>query len=388
MNNDGFGQRGRSIEVMVPGNSGVQGTSAIASELVVMAAQVLGHPESTLLRTALAHAAGEVIRTQGDLPVLQAIELAPDLAVARAIRAAAEAACEAVLVSNEGKERRARLFSVPVVVRFAEPTTTQEFDETLTSASWSAPFLARVHECGARHSITCILPHVFLFEDLANLSFDSVRRGVMMAGATGARGNAGTIMPFPVATPAQRRSRTFLRYLVGYQVNGDQTPDRTTEDRSRFSDCVRSVMLASMPEAQDVVAIYTGRFYDPIWQGLWIYHTHRLAEVVRIIAQRKVTPSRISASITVAGSRNQMEAKLAFFCRGRAARHHAYSVPIRPLDDPKINAQRIAAELRALGVTRYVGTPTPEFHGSERWSTCCGRAARRRLARNELTLPL
>ncbi|MGZ5141787.1 MAG: hypothetical protein ACXWCX_28665, partial [Burkholderiales bacterium] len=32
-------------------------------------------------RTALAHAAGDVIRTQGDLPALQAIELAPDLAV-------------------------------------------------------------------------------------------------------------------------------------------------------------------------------------------------------------------------------------------------------------------------------------------------------------------
>ena len=211
---------------MGSGNSGVQGASATASELVVMAAQVLDHPESRLLRTALAHTAGEVIRTQGDLPVLKAIELAPDLAVAQTIRAAAEAACETVFVSSEGKERRARLFSVPVVVRFAEPTTTQEFDETLTSATWSAPFLARLHECGARHSISCILPHVFLFEDLANLSFGSVRHGAMMASATAARGNAGTIMPFPVTTPAQRRSRTFLRYLVGYQVKGDQTSDR------------------------------------------------------------------------------------------------------------------------------------------------------------------
>ena len=61
------------------------------------------------------------------------------------------------------------------------------------------------------------------------------------------RRQARELMPFPVATPAQRRSRTFLRYLVGYQVNGDQTPDRTTEDRSRFSDCVRSVMTSPSP---------------------------------------------------------------------------------------------------------------------------------------------
>ena len=209
-----------------------------------------------------------------------------------------------------------------------------------------------------------------------------------MASATSALGHAGMIMPFPVTTPTQRRSGTFLRYLVGYQVKGDCTPDRTTRDRSRFCACVRSVLHASMPEAQDVVTIYTEHFYEPIWQRLSIYHTHRLAEVVRIIAAREATQSRISAAITVAGGRHQMEAQLAFFCRGRAARHHAYRVPIRPLDDPKISAQRIAAELRGLGVTRYVGTTTPDVHGSERWSMCRGRGARRQLPRNELLLPL
>ena len=353
-----------------------------------MASDILDYPESGLRRSALAHAVREVIRVEGDAPLVRAIEVAPDLYVARVIRAAAEAACEVISVIDNGTERQVGLFSVPVVVRFSEAIATQEFEDSLALASWSEPFLARLHDCGARHSISFILPHVFLFEDLANLSFGSVRHGAMIASATGARCNAGTLMPFPVTTPAQRRSGTFLRYLVGYQVKGDRTPDRTTEDRSRFCDCVRSVMHASMPDAQDVVAIYTERFYEPIWQGLRIYHTHRLAEVVRIIAARESTQSRISASITVAGSRSQMEAQLAFFCRGRAARHHAYSVPIRPLDDFKISAQRIAAELRELGVTQCVDTQTREVHGSERWSVCGGRAARRQLSRNELTLPL
>jgi hypothetical protein len=353
-----------------------------------MASDILHDPESALRRSALAHAVREVIRAEGDAPLLRAIEVAPDLHVARVIRAAAEAACEVISVIDNGTERQVGLFSVPFVVRFSEAIATQEFEDALALASWSEPFLARLHDCGARHSISYILPHVFRFDDLANLSYGSVRHGAMMASATGARGNAGTIMPFAITAPAQRRSGTFLRYLVGYQVKSDRTPDRSTEDRSRFCDCVRSVMRVSMPEAQDVVAIYTEHFYEPIWQGLWIYHALRLAEVVRIIAAREATQSRISVSISVAGSRNQMEAQLAFFCRGRAARHHAYSVPIRPLDDPKLSGERIAAELRALGVTRYAGTPTPEVHGSERWSICGGRAAQRQLARNELTLPL
>jgi hypothetical protein len=319
---------------------------------------------------------------------LRAIEVSPDLHVARVIRAAAEAACEAIPVIDNGIERHAALFSVPLVIRFTEAIATQEFEDAIALASWSEPFLARLHDCGARHSISGILPHVFRFEDLVNLSFASVHQGAVMASATGARGNAVTTMPFPVTMPAQRRSETFLRYLVGYQVKADRTPDRSTEDRSRFCDCVRSVMRASMPEAKDVVALYTERFYGPIWQGLWIYHAHRLAEVVRVIAAREATQSSISASITVAGSRNQMAAQLAFYCGGRAARYHAYSLPIRPLDDPNISAQRIAAELQVLGVTRYVERATPEVHGSERRFMCGDGAARRQLARNELRLPL
>jgi hypothetical protein len=372
---------------MGSGNTGVHGATATASELVVMASQVLNRPESSMLRAAFAHTAGEVVRTQGDLPVLKAIELAPDLAVAQTIRAAAEASCEAVSLGGQGTERCARLFSVPIVVRFAEPTTTQEFDVTLTSAIWSAPFLARLNECGARQSISCILPHVYLFEDLANLSLRSVHHGALTASVASVRSNAGTIMPFHVTTPAQRRSGTFLRYLVGYQVKSDPTLRTPAEVRSRFCDCVRSVVHAHIPDASDVVAIYSENFFEPIWKGLWIYHTHRLAEVVRTIAAES-PQSSISASITMAGNRNKMEAQLAFYRRERAAQYHAYSVPIRPLEDPNISARRIATELRGLGVTPLIRTSTLQTHRSKRDSFDIGRVKWRGLDRIGLTLPL
>jgi hypothetical protein len=185
----------------------------------------------------------------------------------------------------------------------------------------------------------------------------SARNGAIMASANHGRSNGGPITPFPITTPAQRRSATFLRYLVGYRVKDHRMPEQTAMGRARFRDCVRSVIKAAMPGAQNVAVVYTERFYDPIWQGLWAYHTHRLAEVVRTIAAREAAPIGISASITMVGSRHQMAAHVAFRCRGEAARHDVYSLPIRPLETPRIVAGRFAAELRTLGVKLAADAP-------------------------------
>jgi hypothetical protein len=214
-----------------------------------------------------------------------------------------------------------------------------------------------------------------------------VRNGAIMASANWDRHSAGVITPFPITTPAQRRSATFLRYLVGYQVKDHRMPEQAASGRAPFRDCVASVMKAGMPDAQDVAVIYTERFYDPIWQGLWIYHTHRLAEVVRTIAAREATPIGISASITIAGSRHQMAAHVAFRRRRQAARHDAYSLPIRPLEDPQIIAGRIAAELRTLGVKLVAEAPRREIRGNGGRQGSL-RHAHRKFAQFGLRLPL
>jgi hypothetical protein len=364
------------------------GTSEAASELVMMAAQVLDHPEWGLHRTALTHAAGELIRTQGDEPVLKAIELASDLQVARVIRAAAEAACETVAVSNDGVESRARLFCVPVVARFPEPITTHEFGDHIVSTNWCSPFLARLHECGARHSPCFILPHVFLFDDLAKLSFRDVRSRTALASASSATITSDMISLFPTTVPPQRRSATFLRYLVGHQIKRDDTPRRSAGERARFGDAVRAVLYASMPDVRDVAIVYTERFYEPIWQGLWIYHIHRLAEVVRTLSQRGGTRSDIAASIAVSADRNAAAAQITFSCRGTKVGHHAYLVPLTPLADPKISAGRIAAELRALGVKHHIATAGLNVRTTDGRPTDLTRSARSNFASNQLTMPL
>jgi hypothetical protein len=347
-----------------------------------MAAQVVDHPESKLRRAALAHVVAEVIRTQGDEPVLRAIDLAPDVQVARAIRAAGESASEQVSTSHSGIQRHARLFSVAFVVRFAEPTTTQEFDAGLASISDSAALFA-----GAQHPSVFVWPQVFAFDDLAGLSFSEVRHGTIMASAARARNNAGTTAPFPIAARAQRRSATFLRYLLGSQVSSGTLPDHRS-DRALFCDCVRSAFRARIAAAREVAVIYTGHFYEPLWQGLRAYHKHRLSEVVGMIAALGLPPSELAASIAVTGGRNDMAAQVSFFARGKPLGQHAYRMMLEPPADAEESAARIEAELNALGVTLHTATADTKRRASDLRQRERRGAADRSLAAVWLTIPL
>jgi hypothetical protein len=347
-----------------------------------MATQILDHPESKLRRAALAHAVAWIIRTQGDEPVLQAIELASDLHLARGIRAAAESACEEVSTSHGGMEHRARLFSVALVVRFEEPMTTQELDAELAPISDSAALLT-----GAQHPRPFVWPQVFSFDELAGFSFSDVRHGTIKASAPRARTNGGTNAPFPIAARPQRRSATFLRYLLGCEVSSGTLPDRRS-DRALFSDCVRSVVRASIPAAREVAVIDTGHFYEPLWQGLRAYHRHRLGEVVRAIGALGLPSSELAASIGVTGDRTEMAAHVSFFARGKPLGQHAYRMKLEPLAGEKESIARIEAELHALGVTRHgVTAQTRRRAGklgrAERWTTEDGK-----LGRAWLTIPL
>ena len=347
-----------------------------------MSAQAVDHPESKLRRAVLAHAVAEILRTQGDEPVLQAIELASDLQVARAIRAAAEGACEEVSISDTGTERRARLFSVALVVRFAEPVTTQEFDARLAPVADFAALFAR-----ALHANPFVWPQVFSFDDLARLSFSEVRQGTIMAGAARARVNGGTNAPFPIAARAQRRSATFVRYLLGCQVSSGTLPDHRS-DRALFSDCVRSVVRASTPAAREVAVIDTGHFYEPLWQGLRAYHKHRLSEVVGMIAALGLPSSELAASIAFTGGRNDMTAQVSFFARGKPLGRHAYRMRLEPPAEAKESAARIEAELKALGVTLHTAAADTKRRASGLRRVARRSAAVRSLAGAWLTIPL
>lgn len=362
--------------------------SATASDLVAMASQVRDHPQSRLHRSALAHAAGEVIRTQGDATVLTAIQLAPDLKVARVIRDAAEAACVAVSISSNGAERHARLFSIALVVRFGELLTTRELGDRLAPILQTGSLLTRVLECGTRHHArSFIWPHVWTFDDLSRLPLRDVRRRTIMASTASAMGNGGMIAPFALSLPPQRRSATFLRYLVGCQIGTDGIPEHS-DNRVRFGDCMRSMLRASLPDALDVAVLYTGHFHGPLWDGLRVYQAHRLADIVAAIAACQVPVRDLAASISLSGTRNEMAAQIAFLSRGKKVDHHVYHVPLEPLADPTTTVARIVAPLRKLGVSVHVARRVTAPGIGDRRGLRRDRRAAHHFRRLELTLPL
>jgi hypothetical protein len=348
-----------------------------------MAAQALDHPQSSLHRSALAYAAGELIRAHGDAAVLRAIDLASDLKVAQAIRHAAEAACEAVSTSSRGVERQARLFSIAIIVQFAEPLTAQELGDRLVPIIETGSLLAHVQECSAYRCLRSIIwPHVWAFEDLARLSLSDVRQSTITATSASVAGNGGMEFPFPPSAYAQRRCTTFLRYLVGYQVGSEATMERRR--CLRFADCVRGVTRAILSDAQDIAVIYDGRFYGTLWRGLRAYQACRLAHVAAGLAVQGMSAPGLAASVGFTWSRNEMSARIAFLWGGKKLDQHVYHILLEPQTDPTTAVARIVAPLRSLGVKVHVA----------REVTCISRplkhnrGAPRSFATFELTLPL
>ena len=370
------------------GEVGVLGASSTASELVTIASQVLDHAASRLCRSALAHAAGEVIRTQGDATLLRAIELAPDLKVARAIRDAAETACAAISISSNGAERHARLFSIGLVIRFGELLTTRELGDRLTPILQTGSLLTRVLECGTRHHArSFVWPHVWTFDDLSRLPLREVRQRTIMASTASAISNGGMIAPFALSLPPQRRSATFLRYLVGCQIGTDGISEHN-DNRVRLGDCVQSVVRASLPDAQDVAVLYTGHFHGPLWDGLRAYQAYRLADLVAAMAARGIPVRDLAASISLSGTRSEMAAQIAFFRGGKKADHHVYHILLEPLADPTTTVARIVAPLRKLGVDVHImQRSTAPCIGNRRGLGRNSRAAHRS-ATFRLALPL
>ena len=349
-----------------------------------MASLLLEYRDSWLRRAALEHAVAEVLRTQGDRPVLRAIELAPDLTVARAIRHAAEAACEAVSTSSHGVERQTRLFSIAVVVRFAEPLTERDLGDHLAPIVDTPSLLARVQESGDHHCARSVIwPHIWAFDDLSRLSFSEVRQRTITASSASVARNGRMILPFPPSTSAQRRCATFLRYLVGYRVGSEATLARG--HGARFADCVRSVMRASLSAAQDMAVTYDGRFYGPLWQGLRVYQGYRIADVVEVLAARGINAPELAASVALTGSRNKIGARIAFLRGGKRLDQHLYRILLEPQADPTCAVARVIAPLRSLGVKVH----TKREAAAATFGSCDELERGSRVARRfELTLPL
>lgn len=325
-------------------------TTPTAAELVRLACDLADHPESRLRRSTLNDAVREAMETAGDAPLFEAIDAAPHLRVARLIGAAAESTSETADLSDQGTRRRTTLFTVSIVARFKTTITTHEFEDEFGRANRFASLLARWRECRARRSVCHVLPQAFLFEELTALSFAQIYSVARLASTAQPDALVRALRPSSVAAARQRRSATFVRYLVGYRHGDERTSHDNATDVGRFCEAVRAIMRTTMPDAVEVTAHSTGRFHQPIWHGLGAYQHHRIAEVVHALAAQGLAASALGARLTLVANRRRCHVQLGFLRGGQPLSHQAYTLPVRPLDEPTSAVERIAAQLQALGV--------------------------------------
>lgn len=360
---------------------------ATASELVILATQLQDHPRSTLHRVALAHAAGDVIRNHGDATLRSAIELAPDLGVARAIRRGAEAACDTISLICKGMEYHARLFSIALVVRFNESMTTQAFDEQLTRILAMGPLLRRLEAWArGRSAHAFIWPLAWTFDDLSKLSLGDVHRQACLAGAAAMSPNRTGAPPFPWLALPPRRGTTFLRYLVGYEV-APAYAAKPHDGGERCAHCTSSVLRASLPGAQEVAVSYDGRFYGPLWKGLHAYQRQRLAEVAATITACHTTASTLRATVVLPGERHDGRGQIGFARGTRTLEQRRYVLMLEPLADP-VTIARIMAPLRRRGIEVQITKRASHPCAARPLDMKHRRRGVPRSPRFELTLPL
>jgi len=328
--------------------------SSTASELLAMAVMARDRPYSALHRSALVHAAAEVIRLHGDAEVLTAIELAPDRKVARLLWEAAGSACETVATSSQGVERQARIFAIGVVMRFASSLTTRECSDQLNSLLATGSLLACRDDRGPEYRLrSFIWPGVWTFSAMRLFSFGDVRRHAILASSADvASSDTGSL---PQMSTVQIRSTTFMRYALGCHVSEGNTPP--PGPGWRFAHDVKGRLLAGLPELRDITVTYDGHFYGALWRTLSVHQRYRLTDVVKMLATHVDCAADLGASIALARGEQDTMVRITFSRTGKKLEQHTYDTPLEPYADPIAAMRRISTLLRQLGVKTEIAAP-------------------------------
>ena len=331
-------------------NIGAMRAESVSQELAEMARELLEHPGATLRRSALVHAVADLMDNNQEQEILGAIAAAGNLATARLLRDAAESMSESVCRIERGSDICSRLFTVALVVRYPETVCEEDFEESLAAVSWPAALQSGWRDCGGRGRLVFVQPFRYRFEDLAGLRYRAVRR-VTLAATSQQTGHGSVGVPgFPSVPRPQRRSTVFLRYLVGHELDPGSLTQAGYGEMSALCRCIDEWVRTSAVGAQEITTIMNGRFFGAVYQGLRVYHAHRLAEIAEKLRTECKGRGEVAAWVSLSGSRQETEAHLSFSCDGEPIGHHTYSMRVKPFEDAKKCVQRIARDLRRAGI--------------------------------------
>lgn len=337
---------------MITGNTrGQQGTGVGDSELSEIAIAIERQPSCHVMQSMLDKRIETLLEQSRDNELTNTINQENSGNAANIIRRAAEKNSEFVRLSLKGFEVKNSLFTVPILMEFNKDIPESQVESTLSNIerSWNSTenWIDRSHNVER----TVILPALFKFNDLARIPLSLIRKGTINLALKGNRGGACS-HPFIRRNGTLRRSRTFLRYLVGGHVFREHHPDKDTGKKF----CVRlEHMLKSALERDtrldcSVNVSYTGSFHEPLYTNMWLYQIRRLDQIATAVRSKKINGDSSKVVISLHGNRCNFDLKVAFYEGGNLLDERKYLLHTRPAENGDRCTTRIVSQMEAIGM--------------------------------------
>lgn len=247
---------------------------------------------------------------------------------------------ERLVVVRHGLQTEIRAFAIPVLVEFTKDVPDSQLEGALTLLGQDHCQEAMI-DLGVERSQTTIIPRFFRLRELATIPIASMRRDMLSLAGDPCHGLTDAISNAPL-----RRTRVFLRYLVGISVTrlgtrpAEPQPPRACE---RFEHQTMQALSKRMRSECHVKAYYTGAFYDPLYTGMWLYQNVRLGHIA---AQSGNLDPQVSAAVVVDSRTALPSLKLVFDSPWTPT----YVLNVRPSENLKRAAVRVRDHLESLGL--------------------------------------
>lgn len=230
-----------------------------------------------------------------------------------------------------------------------------EFDDRVPATQLESALAKIWKEFNITDSLTCdvidskaiqLLPKFFNFSDLATIPLSLIHRSAIASTDKSKEWLIGS-HPFTVKSHIRRRGKIFLRYLVGHHIITKDKTENVNPERNcvYLKRIIKNTVENHINLSCSVEANFGGRFYEPLYTGMWLYQMRRLEEILTDIFLDQATCDPLKAIISVLGQRSDARLEIRFnddthsFCNERT-----YLLNLRPAEDHKRCITRVKAK--------------------------------------------
>ncbi len=337
---------------MITGNMrGQQGAGIGDGELLEIAMAIERQPSCHAIQSMLGKRIETLLEQSRDNELTNTINQASSGSAANIIRRAAEKNSEFARLSLKDVDAKSLLFTVPILMEFNKDIPESQLESALSNLQWSWNSTENWIDPSHNLKRTVILPNLFKFNDLARIPLSLIRKGIITLASNG-NGDSACSHPFIKKNATLRRSRTFLRYLVGGHIFHEHCPDKDTG--KKFCVCVEHLMKSALERSTkldcSVNVFYTGAFHEPLYTSMWLYQIRRLNQIARAIRSEEVNGASSKVVISQHGNRCNFDLKVGFYKGCNLLDERKYLLHARPAENSDRCTTRIMNRMEAIGM--------------------------------------